>query len=41
MKDRRLTLLAMISIERACVRDLDLYNIVNVFSAKKAGRKTF
>ena len=40
MEDR-LPSLAMISIDRACVRDLDLDLIVNVFAVEKASRKTF
>ena len=41
MMDERLTSLAMILIESACVRDLDLYHLVNMFAAEKAGRKRF
>ena len=39
--DERLPSLAMISINRACVRDFDLDHIVNVFAVEKASRKTF
>ena len=39
--DKRHYVISMISIERACVRDLDLYHIVNMFAAEKVCRKTF
>ena len=39
--DKRHYVISIISIERACVRDLDFYHIVNMFADEKAGRKTF
>ena len=41
MMDERHYVIIMISIERACVRDLNLYYIVNIFVAEKAHHKTF
>ena len=40
MIDERYYVISMIFIERACAQDLDLYHIVNVIAAEKAGRKT-
>ena len=41
MMDERLMSLAEISIESACLQDLDRDHIVNVFAAEKARQKTF
>ena len=39
--DNRLTSLALISIESACVRSLDYNDIIYVFATSKARKKNF
>ena len=41
MMHERQYVISMISIERACVQDLDLYHIANVFATEKARHEIF